>query len=152
MSYEIKPIRTFYNGISYRSQLEAKWAMFFDFLELEFDYEPFVIGKWSVDFVLRPGIEEYLLEVKPQSEWNNDVINKIYAHSSTNKCLLFHDQIYTYPDDNAVYLGKIFNQDSSKNLLLDDFELISICPVKYKAPFILRKWRELQNEVQFLKA
>lgn len=151
MSYEIKAIPTRFKGIQYRSQLEARWAMMFDFLEVDFEYEPFVLEKWAPDFVLRPGREEYLVEIKPQSEWNNDLINKIYKHSGKCKCLLFHDQIYTYPDDLNIYLGKIFNQDSSKNLVLDDFDMSALCSIRYSKEWMNRYWNETKNEVQFLK-
>ena len=36
----IKPIETVYNGYRFRSRLEARWAVFFDVLEIEYDYEP----------------------------------------------------------------------------------------------------------------
>ena len=37
---DIKPIETFYNGYRFRSRLEAKWAVFFDALDVEYEYEP----------------------------------------------------------------------------------------------------------------
>lgn len=37
---EIKPIETFYNGYRFRSRLEARWAVFFDALGVEYEYEP----------------------------------------------------------------------------------------------------------------
>lgn len=35
----IKPIQTLYNGILFRSRLEARWAMYFDRLGVEWIYE-----------------------------------------------------------------------------------------------------------------
>lgn len=35
----IKPIQTFYKGYHFRSRLEARWAVFFDTLKLEWEYE-----------------------------------------------------------------------------------------------------------------
>lgn len=40
MSMQIKPIPTRYNGYHFRSRLEARWAVFFDALGLEWEYEP----------------------------------------------------------------------------------------------------------------
>ena len=43
MSHEgkiVKPIETIYNGYKFRSRLEARWAVFFDALNLQWDYEP----------------------------------------------------------------------------------------------------------------
>ncbi len=37
---EIKPIETIYNGYHFRSRLEARWAVFFDALGIEWEYEP----------------------------------------------------------------------------------------------------------------
>jgi hypothetical protein len=37
--YQIKPLETVYNGIRYRSRLEARWAIFFDSLRLQHEYE-----------------------------------------------------------------------------------------------------------------
>lgn len=37
---EIKPIETQYKGYLFRSRLEARWAVFFDAIGLEWEYEP----------------------------------------------------------------------------------------------------------------
>lgn len=37
---ELKPIETPYNGYRFRSRLEARWAVFFDTLGIEYEYEP----------------------------------------------------------------------------------------------------------------
>lgn len=36
----IKPIETVYNGYRFRSRLEARWAVFFDTLKVNYEYEP----------------------------------------------------------------------------------------------------------------
>lgn len=36
----IKPIETVYNGYRFRSRLEARWAVFFDQIGMEYQYEP----------------------------------------------------------------------------------------------------------------
>ena len=36
---DIKPIETHYNGYHFRSRLEARWAVFFDALGVEYEYE-----------------------------------------------------------------------------------------------------------------
>jgi len=43
----IKAIETRYNGYPFRSRLEARWAVFFDYLSIEYDYEPegYKLGK-----------------------------------------------------------------------------------------------------------
>jgi len=40
MYEEIQPKPTQYKGIHYRSRLEARWALFFDYLKIPVEYEP----------------------------------------------------------------------------------------------------------------
>lgn len=37
---EIKAIQTYYNGFLFRSRLEARWAVFFDKMGIQYEYEP----------------------------------------------------------------------------------------------------------------
>lgn len=37
---DIKPIETIYNGYRFRSRLEARWAVFFDAIGFDYEYEP----------------------------------------------------------------------------------------------------------------
>jgi hypothetical protein len=67
---DIKAIPTIYNGIAFRSRLEAKWARFFDLAGWRWEYEPFDLGGWIPDFVL-VGEHPTLVEVKPII-WNGD--------------------------------------------------------------------------------
>lgn len=53
MEYKIKPKPTKYNGVQFRSRLEAKWAAFFDILKWPWLYEPVDLGEWSPDFISR---------------------------------------------------------------------------------------------------
>ena len=57
-THDIKPIETHYLGYRFRSRLEARWAVFFQTLGVEFEYEPegFDLGdglKYLPDFRLR---------------------------------------------------------------------------------------------------
>lgn len=67
---EIKAIETLYDGYRFRSRLEARWAVFFDHLDLKWDYEPegfeTKAGWYLPDFRLRyPEGEVWWAEVKP---------------------------------------------------------------------------------------
>jgi hypothetical protein len=77
VDYSIAAIPTEYKGRVYRSRLEARWAAFFDRLELEFEYEPFDLGKWSPDFLLRD--ISTLVEVKPLTAFDPNVWAKMIA-------------------------------------------------------------------------
>jgi hypothetical protein len=59
-------IPTLYNGVQFRSRLEARWAAFFDLCKWKWEYEPIDLNGWIPDFrvVARFGAP-YLCEVKP---------------------------------------------------------------------------------------
>jgi len=63
---DARPIETDYKGCRFRSRLEARWAVFFDALDIEWDYEPegFELDgtRYLPDFWL-PGIDIWV-EVK----------------------------------------------------------------------------------------
>ncbi len=65
----LKPIETLYNGYRFRSRLEARWAVFFDALDIEYEYEPegYDLGPagWYLpDFYLRH--QNCYAEIKPR--------------------------------------------------------------------------------------
>lgn len=76
---QIKPIETWYNGIKFRSRLEARWAVFFDACGIKYEYEPegYEIDgkKYLPDFHL-PELEVYA-EVKGQREGYEQEILKL---------------------------------------------------------------------------
>jgi hypothetical protein len=69
---DIKAIPTTYNGIKYRSRTEARWALFFDFAGIKFEYEQEKLftgySTYIPDFTLNLEITPYggkcLFEVK----------------------------------------------------------------------------------------
>lgn len=64
--YKQKAWPTEYNGIVFRSRLEATWACFFDQMGWQWDYEPIDLEGWVPDFMLtgKDGTE-ILVEIKP---------------------------------------------------------------------------------------
>lgn len=61
--YTIKSHPTIFNGVQYRSRLEARWAAFFTLEEMAFEYEPLDLEGWSPDFLLLDA--NAFVEVKP---------------------------------------------------------------------------------------
>jgi hypothetical protein len=66
----MKAIETRYNGHRFRSRLEARWAVFFDWLEVEWEYEPegFELNngtKYLPDFYLPKFEGGCWVEIKP---------------------------------------------------------------------------------------
>lgn len=52
MNYTIKNHPTKYNGVLFRSRLEARWAVFFDLLNWKWEYEPIDFEGWTPDFIV----------------------------------------------------------------------------------------------------
>jgi hypothetical protein len=77
--YNIKAIPTMYNGVQFRSRLEATWAAFFDLCGWDWDYEPIDLNGWIPDFVLKGVSYNIYVEVKPFTNLDqfDDVIIKI---------------------------------------------------------------------------
>jgi hypothetical protein len=65
----MQPITTVYRGYRFRSRLEARWAVFFDALGLNWTYEPEgfdLDGDWYLpDFRVTSGEITYWYEIKP---------------------------------------------------------------------------------------
>lgn len=72
----IAAIPTLYDGVQYRSRLEAKWAAFYDLLGWKWQYEPFDLNGWIPDFLL-PGACPVLVEIKPITERDGATCAKI---------------------------------------------------------------------------
>lgn len=68
MKPSIAAIPTVFDGIEYRSRLEAKWASFFRRIGWEFTYEPFDGHGYIPDFVIH-GESPFVVEVKPAVTW-----------------------------------------------------------------------------------
>lgn len=66
----IKPIETEYNGYRFRSRLEARWAVFFDDLEIEYQYESegYDLGKlgWYLPDFYLPKTKQFI-GIKPKN-------------------------------------------------------------------------------------
>lgn len=62
-------IPTKYEGIEFRSRLEAKWAAFFTRIGWEWTYEPFDGNGYIPDFLIH-GPNPLLVEVKPAATWD----------------------------------------------------------------------------------
>lgn len=82
---DIKPIETSYNGCLFRSRLEARWALFFDILDVKWEYEPkcFDLGHgilYLPDFWL-PDLKLWI-EIKPSNGASKEAVKKIELLSS----------------------------------------------------------------------
>jgi len=69
-------IPTLHKHRRYRSRLEARWAVMFDLLGWEYEYEPFDCDGWIPDFILI-GKQPTLVEVKPITSFDPRVADKM---------------------------------------------------------------------------
>lgn len=88
----IKAIPTKYEGVQFRSRLEARWAAFFDQCKWNWDYEPIDLDGWAPDFVLHTPHCSVYAEVKPEdahgSMFHAPAFAKAVAHWQNVQVLL----------------------------------------------------------------
>lgn len=82
----MKAIETAYNGFRFRSRLEARWAVFFDTMMIEYEYEPegFDLGEagyYLPDFWLPR--YRYWIEIKPNTELTQNEQEKVAAFAKS---------------------------------------------------------------------
>jgi len=75
-------IETSYRGYTFRSRLEARWAVFFDSMGISFSYENHPVhtslGAYLPDFLLAlPNGTRVIVEVKPLGMWGGPEIRKV---------------------------------------------------------------------------
>jgi hypothetical protein len=91
----IKPIETRYKGYLFRSRLEARWAVFLDTLDIEYEYEPqgFDLGEagWYLPDFYLPKHDTHRdcgvwLEIKPEGcllAMDEYLEKEVYRHRIT---------------------------------------------------------------------
>jgi len=104
--YRINAIETRYNGILFRSRLEARWAAMFDLLGWRWTYEPTEFNGWIPDFAIQ-GKEVVYVEVKPFHTFPISVANELDQTGCEAEILLLgmHGPVNTHFDRNRPMLG-----------------------------------------------
>ena len=99
-------IPTRYNGVQFRSRLEARWSAMFDLLEWQWEYEPIDLAGYIPDFILQFD-SPMLVEIKPllgrPYDWLRDgaalpALKKIDESGWTSHGLLLGASIHTAAD------------------------------------------------------
>lgn len=99
----MKAIETEYNGYKFRSRLEARWAVFFDALGIEYQYEPEgfdLDGIWYLPDFWLPQVRMWA-EVKPEqfTDSQRGLCEKLVRGTG------FHCLMLDGPPDTRGYLG-----------------------------------------------
>jgi hypothetical protein len=96
---QIQAIETVYRGYRFRSRLEARWAVFFDTLGIDFDYEPegydlAAAGYYLPDFYL-PDLKLWM-EMKPMPATHDEMWKaKTFAELSGQNIAIVQGRITT---------------------------------------------------------
>jgi hypothetical protein len=118
----IKAIPTTYNGINFRSRLEAKWAAFFDNIDWPYEYEPIDLDGYIPDFIIKGSRSQVLVEIKPATTLDELKTQCDYARRKT-------------PGKRLVCFGAIigFTEDwlEHESIIGLDVARLSICEESY---------------------
>jgi len=126
-------IPTMWDGIQYRSRLEARWAAFFAALGWHADYEPIDLKGYIPDFVLRFPVP-LLVEVKPFLQLDDDIIKAAHekviesgwdSHGIIVGAGIDWHQVNNLTDG-LVGIGVFFDYDGCEGL--DDTAFVCTCP------------------------
>lgn len=127
----LKAIETVYKGYKFRSRLEARWAVFFDALGIEYQYEHegFDLGKagWYLPdfFIVDLSGKRWYLEVKPafnliasEDQIKIDTFQKLAEVQNIGFILLVGTPNFPYGKENegSDSIWKLIDQD-----ILHDF-------------------------------
>lgn len=114
MKYNINAKTTHYNGLNFRSILEAKWAAFFDLIDLEWKYEPYEINGKIPDFILYTKKEtvyktnQIIVEIKPSifidDKFKKDLLIKYY-NVKAHILILNENPFYETKYSNTISIG-----------------------------------------------
>lgn len=138
MIYSVKAREQVYNGVKFRSTLEARWAIFFDACGLDWVYEPecfeLKVGNYTPDFYLKK--YNLFVEIKPNLDWLNDDYD-FFRFAECPKQLL----VLSVPFPSIIETSALFSQDLDK---YDEFGEIcqsewfyrgNFCPNSEHQPF-----------------
>lgn len=123
----LKPIQTVYNGYKFRSRLEARWAVFFDALGVEYQYEPEGFDLDGIYYLPDFWLPKmgFWFEVKPDAKSADVQIDCFKKFSKQSECPLFVSVCSPEPRAPSVALkpdGVLFSRDhASKQVLFPGF-------------------------------
>lgn len=125
----MKAIETVYRGYRFRSRLEARWAVFFDMLDLQWTYESEgydLDGIWYLpDFWLPNFFNGSFLEVKPTntSEQDEEKIRALASHKNVFVAIddpMTNQGLYYVFREELAFLRFAYKEASRQLCLLDE--------------------------------
>jgi hypothetical protein len=152
MKYTFKAKEQVYNGVKFRSTLEARWAIFFDACGLNWVYEPECFeldaGNYTPDFYLKK--YDLFVEIKPNLDWLDDDYNFNRYNQCPKKIL-----VLSVPFPSISEVGACFGLHG------DDYQNVNFCPNSKYEPFYISGyhlgydddyWKDdYKNEINLVK-
>lgn len=152
MKYTFKAKEQIYNGVKFRSTLEARWAIFFDACKLHWVYEPECFeldaGNYTPDFYLKK--YDLFVEIKPNLDWLNDEYNTKRYKQCPKQLLVLSVPFPSISEVSACY-----------GLHYHDYTEVNFCPNHKYEPFYISGndigyddyyWNEdFKNEINAVK-
>ena len=119
-----KAIETIYQGCKFRSRLEARWAVFFDNCNADWEYEPegYDLGGgvyYLPDFLIRnvDGRVDGDLYVEVKGNMTREDANKIKTFSGSKSIVDETGIAFTIPKNKILILGNV-----PKGMIIDDID------------------------------
>ena len=120
---KIAAIPTKWDGVQFRSRLEARFAAFFSSLGWRWEYEPFDLTGWIPDFIIRGADQNLLVEVKPFASDLEAFTEKLNKHGikpvkGEFEEILFvsHEGVQPSRYCEGMQLGMLGEHDSSSGI------------------------------------
>lgn len=133
MKYTFKAKEQVYNGVTFKSTLEARWAIFFDACGLHWVYEPECFelesGNYTPDFYLKK--YDLFVEIKPNLDWLNDEYNTKRYKQCPKQLLVLSVPFPSISEVSACY-----------GLYGDDYQHVNFCPNHKFEPFYI-SWNDI---------
>jgi hypothetical protein len=130
MNYTFKAKEQVYNGVKFRSTLEARWAIFFDACGLKWVYEPECFeldaGNYTPDFYLKK--YDLFVEIKPNLDWLKDEYNVKRYKQCPKQLLVLSVEYPSILEVSACY--GIYDD-------WDDYQPVNFCPNSKYEPFYI---------------
>jgi len=172
----IKAIETEYKGYRFRSRLEARWAIFFEYLGIKFEYEPegfeLTSGRYLPDFFIPDW--EIWFEVKPNKHTEQEELKAYELCEKSGYAVLISDgdpkfgmqgTAFCYalkdpglfPDDSQG----VFDGEDEADLYSKSMDILDICkytvkPRKFRFAFSQARkygrpiWLHFEQSQEFL--
>jgi hypothetical protein len=114
-----------YNGIRFRSRIEAKWACLFDLMRWSWVYEPADLDWYIPDFLVRLGDRQIVVEIK-----GADDLTELRSHA--------HKIVSSGWRREFLILGSVIHTDNVVGIIGDDHDFSAAGQCELDAARIFR--------------